>query len=145
MCGGVGEAFIKSEIITERSGLEPLEVVTQQPPEELSGEVCDSHQSTPGCIDGAGGGGAADWSNYRRRPEDQTVADVVDVVGIHPAGGRTGDVCSPVQLAGSHPSSLRKSLLLTIYTIKYQLQEKLGSLPRQGFSLCCVVDILKLC
>ena len=38
MCGG-GEAFIKSEIITERSGLEPLEVVTQQPPQELSSEV----------------------------------------------------------------------------------------------------------
>ena len=89
--------------------------MTQQPPQELSSEAWDSHQSTPGCIGGAGGGGAADWSKYRKRPEDQTVAEAADVVGSHPAGGRTGDVCSPVQRAGSHPSSLRISFLLTIY------------------------------
>lgn len=73
--------------------------------------LTDSHQSTPGCTGCVGGGGAADWSNYRRRPEDQTVADA-DVVDIHPVGGRTGDVSRIVQLAGSHPSSLRISFYL---------------------------------
>ena len=74
--------------------------------------LTDSHQSTPDCTGCAGGGGGADWSNYRRRPEAQTGADGGDVVGTHPAGGRTGDVCSPVHLAGSPPSSFRISFLL---------------------------------
>ena len=86
--------------------------MTQKPPEKL---LIDSHQSTPGCTDGAGGG-AADWSNYHRRPEDQTVADVADVVGIHPAGGRTDGVRNPVQLAGFRPSSLRIYYLLSLAT-----------------------------
>ena len=117
---GVWESIMKSEIITEvRTGAAgSCDSATS------AGIVwwglwltllTDSHQSTRGCTGCAGGDGAADWSNYRRRPEGRTGAGAGGVVGTHPAGGRTGDVCSPVHLAGSPPSSFTISSLL--YTI----------------------------